>query len=940
MNRDSIVVRGARVHNLKNVDVEIARGKLTVITGPSGSGKSSLAFDTMYAEAQRRYVESMRSHARQLVEQLPKPDVDMITGLPAAIAVKQEAPSKSPRSTVATITEIHDFLRILFARVGQPHCSTCGKPVRAHSNATMVDLTLGLGEGTRLVIEAPVARGAHGDLSPVLERLRREGFVRVVIDGVLHDLGSDFKVDAKLAHDLDVQVDRLTIKDGVRQRLSDSMELALRVGGGIVRVAPQGREPLLFSERFVCPSDLTILPPMGPRLFSWNSPEGACPVCRGLGVNERFDPARIVPDESISIADGAITAWGAPREKAYRDRTNALSKLGVDVRAPFAELPEPVRRVVFYGSEGGTETKRKSKSSFEGVVTSLERQWDELSAQRQAEDDEGLDELSSELAAFRVRGICGACEGTRLRKEARLVTVDDLSIDVLEALSIDEARVRFEHLTVSDASRAIAEPLLSEIRSRLSFLSDVGIGYLTLDRGADTLSTGEAQRIRLATRIGHALVGALYVLDEPSIGLHPSDTGRLIRTLERLRDVGNTVIVVEHDLEIVKAADQIIDMGPGAGALGGSVVAVGNAQEIAENPASATGAFLAGRRVVSRSRPRVRVPRSWIEIRHATLHNLADVNVRVPIGVLTAVTGVSGSGKSSLIVGTLLEAARQTIMGSRGAPVLAEIEGLSAFDRVIAVDDRPIGRTARSNPATYSGLFGPLRDLFASLPAARARGWDAARFSFNQKGGRCEACRGEGVLRIDMQFLPDVQTMCEVCEGRRYDRETLEVRWHGLSIADVLNLSVCEARELMSPIPALRDRLDAMASVGLGYLRLGQNATTLSGGEAQRMSLARELSRKATGRTLYILDEPTTGLHLADVEVLLGALSDLVDQGNTVVVIEHALEVALAADWMIDLGPLGGPGGGTIVVTGTPADVAKVSESHTGRFLHGSSRCD
>ncbi|UJR81038.1 excinuclease ABC subunit UvrA [Sandaracinus amylolyticus] len=924
--KDAIVVRGARMHNLRDVDVDVPRGALTVVTGPSGSGKSSLAFDTIYAEAQRRYVESLQTYARQFLEQLPKPDVDVIEGLSPAIAVRQEVPARNPRSTVGTVTEIHDFVRVLYARVGQPHCPICGRPVSAWTVPEMVDRTLSLGEGARVVVQAPIARGVIGDLAGELARLRKDGFVRVVIDGAVRDLGETITLDAKVAHDLDVQVDRLVVKDGVRQRLSDSIELGLRLGGGIVRVVPQDGEPMLFTERHACPVHLVLLPPISPRTFSWNSPEGACPTCGGLGELERFDEARVVPDASKSIAEGAIAAWGAPREKAYRDRVTALKKAGIDVDATWSELAPEMRDAVLNGLVA-------SKKKIEGVLASLERQWIELDARRGEDDDEALEGIADELSKFRARGTCPTCGGARLRAEALGVTVGGLSIRALEALSIDDARAHVDALALEGRQAEIAEPLLREVRSRLRFLADVGVGYLSLDRSAGTLSSGEAQRIRLATRIGHALVGVLYVLDEPSIGLHPRDTGRLIETIRRLRDRGSTVLVVEHDLDVVRAADRVIDMGPGAGTEGGRVIAIGTPDEIARDERSLTGAFLSRKRRVGRARKTPRAPRGWINIRGATLHNLVGVDARVPVGVLTAVTGVSGAGKSSLVVGTLLEAARQLINGARGETVRATVEGLDAFDRVIAIDDRPIGRTPRSNPATYSGIFGPLRELFASLPEARARGWDAGRFSFNQKGGRCETCKGEGVVRIDMQFLPDVLATCEVCGGRRYDRETLDVKWRGLSIADVLDLTVSEARDLLGAVPAIRERLDAIASVGLGYLTLGQSATTLSGGEAQRLALARELARRATGRTLYVLDEPTTGLHLADVDVLIGVLEDLVEQGNTVVLIEHALEVVAAADWVIDLGPEGGPGGGRIVVAGTPDEITKAPASHTGRLL-------
>ena len=931
-------IRGAREHNLRDIEVRIPRDRLTVITGPSGSGKSSLAFDTIYAEGQRRYVESLSAYARQFLEQLPKPDVDLVEGLSPAIAIRQQTASKNPRSTVGTVTEIYDYLRLLFARAGEPHCPVCGRAIEALTIPQMVDRALALPEGARVAVEAPILRGAKGSLDKELARLRKDGFVRVVVDGAVHDLGEELALDPSAAHDLDVQVDRLRIGPAARARLSDSLELAASLAAGTARVAVEGGEVLQMSERLACPEHGPVLAELTPRTFSFNSPEGACPTCAGLGEERVFDPERIVPDPSRSIAEGAIEPWGKPDGPYHRAMTGELTAaLAAPLDVPWAKLPKKLREQILSGAgQGKGRGKGKGKAgSWPGVIASLEKRasdYEQRKREQGGDAEAAIEYLEEELGRFFARSPCSECGGARLRKEALAVTVAGRDIRALTALSITEARALFDALSLEGARQQIAERLVREVRGRLGFLADVGLGYLSLDRRTATLSGGEAQRIRLATQIGAALVGVLYVLDEPSIGLHARDGERLIKTLERLRDAGNTVLVVEHDRAMIEAADHVIDMGPGAGRLGGTVVAEGTPAQIAASPSSPTGRYLRGETALARPGKR-RSPQGWLTLRDARTHNLKGVTAKVPLGVLTCVTGVSGSGKSSLIVDTLLPLAAAALNRAKIDEVPATLEGLSALDKVIAIDQGPIGRTPRSNPATYSGVFGLIRELFASLPEARARGYKAGRFSFNVKGGRCEACKGDGVTRVSMHFLPDVYVTCDVCGGRRYDRETLEVRYRGLSIADVLDRTIDEALELLEVLPSIRDRLRALVSVGLGYLSLGQSATTLSGGEAQRLKLAKELAKKDTGRTLYVLDEPTTGLHGTDVEVLLGALNDLVDRGNTVLIIEHDLDVVRIADHVIDLGPEGGDGGGRIVVAGTPEEVAACDASHTGRYL-------
>ena len=919
-----LVVRGARQHNLRAVSVSVPRDRLTVVTGPSGSGKSSLAFDTIYAEGQRRYVESLSAYARQFLDQMPKPDVELIEGLSPAIAIRQQSASKNPRSTVGTVTEIYDHLRLLYARAGQAHCPVCGRPIEAYTIARMVDRVLALGEGAKLTVQAPIASPEGGDWSRELDRLRKDGFVRVSLDGEVRDLGEDLTPDPDVPHSLEVQVDRISIRSGVRARLSESLELAASLGDGRVRVVVRGGDELLMSERLACPDHGPVLAALTPQTFSFNSVEGACPTCHGLGEERVFDPARVVPDPDKSIAEGALAPWGKPKAPYHRAMTRQLTaQLKVDLDKPWKKLSKGLRSKILDGAK-----------EWKGVLALLEQRAQDY-AQRKREsgaDPEGAIEfLEEELGRFVERRVCSECGGARLRKEALAVTVGGENIRAVTSMSVADARGFFDGLELEGQRAEIADRLVREVRARLGFLVDVGLGYLSLERKAATLSGGEAQRIRLATQIGASLVGVLYVLDEPSIGLHPRDNARLIQTLIRLRDAGNTVLVVEHDVDTLRAADHVIDMGPGAGRLGGEVVAEGTPAEIAASEASATGRYLRGEMAPTPTERRR--PAGWLTLSDVRTHNLREVTARFPLGVLCAVTGVSGSGKSSLVVDTLLPLLREALHDAKVDPVEATIEGLDRIDKVIAIDQAPIGRTPRSNPATYSGVFGPIRELFASLPDARARGWSAGRFSFNVKGGRCEACAGDGVLRVSMSFLPDVFVTCEQCGGSRYDRETLEVRYRGHTIADVLAMTVDEALDLLEVIPKIRDKLKALVDVGLGYVHLGQSATTLSGGEAQRLKLAKELARKATGSTLYVLDEPTTGLHFSDVEVLLAALEDLVAQGNSVLVIEHDLDVIRRADHVIDVGPEGGDGGGDIVVAGTPEEVAACAASHTGRHL-------
>ncbi|HVF77578.1 MAG TPA: excinuclease ABC subunit UvrA [Solirubrobacteraceae bacterium] len=936
---DRIVVSGAREHNLKDISLELPRDALVVITGLSGSGKSSLAFDTIYAEGQRRYVESLSAYARQFLGQMDKPDVDSIEGLSPAISIDQKTTSRNPRSTVGTVTEIYDYLRLLWARVGKPHCHVCGAPIEGQSVEQIVDQVMELEDGTRFMVMAPIVRGRKGEYGRQFDELRTDGYTRVKVDGELRLLEDPIELDKKFKHDISVVVDRLVMRHDVRKRLVDSIETAVGLADGILEVQLTPRdgegELLTFSESFACLKCGTSMPELEPRMFSFNSPHGACERCTGLGSQREIDPELIVPDGALSISEGALAPWANSTSNYYEQITEAIAeRYGVDVEAPWTRLSDEDRDLFLYGTNGEPVQvtyrnrygrRRSYQTRFEGIIPNLERRYRET-------DSEFSREKIEEYMSMRP---CPACGGARLRPESRAVLVAGLAIHDFAKLSVHGALRWLAEVQLTDTERHIARLILREIEERLHFLENVGIGYLSMDRAAATLSGGEAQRIRLATQIGSSLVGVLYILDEPSIGLHQRDNAKLIRTLQRLRDLGNTVIVVEHDEQTMRAADHIVDIGPGAGEHGGEIVAAGTAADIERVPESLTGQFLARTRVIEIPKKRRR-PSGYVEIRGAAENNLKGIDVKVPLGVLTAVTGVSGSGKSTLVNEVLFKAVGNRLHRARTRPGRhTAILGLDQLDKIIQVDQSPIGRTPRSNPATYTGLFDVIRDLFSKTQEARARGYKPGRFSFNVKGGRCEVCRGDGQIKIEMHFLPDVYVPCEQCHGKRYNRETLDVRFKGKTIADVLDMPVAEAVVFFEHIPKIRRRLETLAAVGLGYIRLGQPATTLSGGEAQRVKLATELSKVATGRTLYILDEPTTGLHFADVQRLLEVLHRLVDQGNSVVVIEHNLDVIKTADRLIDMGPEGGEEGGQVVAAGTPEEVAGTPGSYTGSFLVG-----
>ena len=936
MPQDKISVRGAREHNLKNVDVDIPRDKLVVMTGLSGSGKSSLAFDTIYAEGQRRYVESLSSYARLFLGQMDKPDVDSIDGLSPAISIDQKTTSKNPRSTVGTVTEIYDYLRLLYARVGVPHCPTCGREIKTQSVDQIVDKVLKMDEGTRIQILAPVVRARKGEHQKELEAARKGGFVRVRVDSIMYDLSEDIKMEKNKKHNVDVVVDRLVIKEEIRSRLADSIETTSKLTGGLIVVNIPDKEDILFSQSYACPDHGACIDELSPRMFSFNAPYGACPKCTGLGVFMRLDPDRIIPDKNKSVAQGGIKAGGWAMEGntiAYMYYKGLSEHYGFSLDTPICDLPDEIVDILLYGTKG--EKIRLVRSTpfgknqeyyapFEGVLNNLDRRYHQTSSNWIKEEIEGY------MSAIP----CDECGGQRLSKVALGVTVSDINIAEFCDMSVDNALKFIETASLSERDMMIAAPIVKEINERLTFLKNVGLGYLTLSRTAGTLSGGESQRIRLATQIGSSLTGVLYILDEPSIGLHQRDNEKLLFTLKRLRDLGNTVIVVEHDTDTMLEADHIIDIGPGAGVHGGQIIAEGTAKEVIENEKSITGQYLSGKRCVPVPEKRRKGNGKKLKVIGARQNNLKNINVEFPLGKFICVTGVSGSGKSSLVNEILYKALASELNGTKVKPgKCKKIEGMENLDKVIDIDQSPIGRTPRSNPATYTGVFTDIRELFAQTQEAKLRGYSAGRFSFNVKGGRCESCEGDGIIKIEMHFLPDVYVPCEVCKGRRYNRETLEVKYKGKSIYDVLEMTVEEGREFFQNMPKIHRKLQTLCDVGLGYIKIGQPAPTLSGGEAQRVKLATELSKRSTGKTVYILDEPTTGLHTADVHKLIEVLQKLVDGGNTVIVIEHNLDLIKTADHIIDLGPEGGDGGGTIICEGTPEEIANCENSYTGKFL-------
>ena len=930
---EEIVIRGARTHNLKNIDVTLPRDKLIVITGLSGSGKSSLAFETIYAEGQRRYVESLSAYARQFLSVMEKPDLDHIEGLSPAISIEQKSTSHNPRSTVGTVTEIYDYMRLLFARAGTPRCPTHGCDLEAQTVSQMVDHTLTLPEGSKCLLIAPIVRGKKGEHHALLDELQAQGFIRARVDGEVRDLDGTIELDKNKKHNIDVIVDRFKVRADIKQRLAESFETALRLAEGIAQVLPMDDSEsfeLLFSEKFACPHCGYSVPELEPRIFSFNNPHGACPTCDGLGVKETFDHKRIITHPELSLAGGAIRGWDR-RHKYYYDLLKAVADYyEFDIETPWQELTEKQQTVILNGSgrqklplpHGRYSQTRR----FEGVVPNMERRFAETESKA----------VRDELEKFRVSEACKSCHGTRLNEAARNVFIANYSLPSLTELPVGELHTIFSELKLEGAKGEIASKIIKEVHDRLTFLVNVGLTYLTLNRSADTLSGGEAQRIRLASQIGAGLVGVMYVLDEPSIGLHQRDNDRLLATLTHLRDLGNTVIVVEHDEDAIRQADYVLDIGPGAGIHGGRIMAQGTPQEVTDNPESLTGQFLKGIRQIEIPKDRLKPSDKWLSIKGASGNNLKEVDLDIPAGLLTCVTGVSGSGKSTLINGTLSKLAANNLNKAQLTPAPHHsVDGFEYFDKSVNIDQSAIGRTPRSNPATYTGLFTPIRELLSATPESRARGYNPGRFSFNVKGGRCEACQGDGVIKVEMHFLPDVYVPCDVCNGARYNRETLQVQYKGKNIHDILELTVEDARAFFDVIPVLARKLQTLIDVGLGYIKLGQSATTLSGGEAQRVKLAKELSKRDTGNTLYILDEPTTGLHFHDIELLLKVIRYLRDQGNTVVIIEHNLDVIKTADWVVDLGPEGGSGGGTIVATGSPEDIAVSKASHTGYYLKG-----
>ncbi|WP_127470113.1 excinuclease ABC subunit UvrA [Thiomicrorhabdus aquaedulcis] len=929
---EEIIIRGARTHNLKNIDVTLPRDKLIVITGLSGSGKSSLAFDTIYAEGQRRYVESLSAYARQFLSIMEKPDVDHIEGLSPAISIEQKSTSHNPRSTVGTVTEIYDYMRLLFARAGTPRCPTHGCDLEAQTVSQMVDHTLSLPEGTKCLLIAPIIRGKKGEHHQLLDELQAQGYIRARVDGVVHDLDGTLVLDKNKKHDIEVVIDRFKVREDLKQRLAESFETALRLAGGIAQVLPMDEEDdfaLMFSEKFSCPHCGYSVPELEPRIFSFNNPHGACPTCDGLGVKESFDPERVITHPELSLAGGAIRGWDR-RHKYYYDLLKALADhYGFDIEAPWQSLSTAHQHIILFGSGKDKIALPHGKYSdtrrFEGVLPNMERRFAETESKT----------VRDELDKYRITKPCSSCGGTRLNEVARHVFIANHSLPQLTSLPVGDLHTLFSTLTLEGAKGQIASKITKEVHDRLTFLVNVGLNYLTLNRSADTLSGGEGQRIRLASQIGAGLVGVMYVLDEPSIGLHQRDNDRLLDTLMHLRDLGNTVIVVEHDEDAIRAADYVLDIGPGAGIHGGRIMAQGTPQQVMDNPNSLTGQFLNGTRKIEVPSERLQPQKDkWLTIKGASGHNLQKVDLHIPAGLLTCVTGVSGSGKSTLINGTLSKLAANMLNGALHEPAPHEaVLGMDLFDKSVNIDQSAIGRTPRSNPATYTGLFTPIRELLSATPESRTRGYTPGRFSFNVKGGRCEACQGDGVLKVEMHFLPDVYVPCDVCHGARYNRETLQVQYKGKNIHQILEMTVEDARAFFDAIPMIARKLQMLLEVGLGYIKLGQSATTLSGGEAQRVKLAKELSKRDTGNTLYILDEPTTGLHFHDIELLLKVIRHLRDQGNTIVIIEHNLDVIKTADWVIDLGPEGGSGGGQILAAGSPELIANHPESFTGHYL-------
>ncbi|KAA3619987.1 MAG: excinuclease ABC subunit UvrA [Calditrichaeota bacterium] len=933
--KDKIIIKGAREHNLKNLDLEIPRNKLVVITGLSGSGKSSLAFDTIYAEGQRRYVESLSAYARQFLGLMEKPDLDYIEGLSPAISIEQKTSSRNPRSTVGTVTEIYDYLRLLFARIGKPHCPTCGKPIERQTVQQIVDAVLSLTENTKFQILAPVVRGRKGEYKELFQKARKDGFVRVRVDGIVHDLAADIKLDKKLKHDIEIVIDRLVVSSSMKNRLTDSVETALHLAEGLVLIDVVDGEEQLFSEHFACNDCNFSMEELAPRMFSFNSPYGACPACNGLGTKMEVDPELVVRSPQLSLAGGALDVWGEKRDGWYFTQLKSVAnEYGFTLDQPWQELSEKQKETVLYGSEGRElrfnyergdgKVNAQFTGKYEGVINNLERRY------RQTDSNY----IRNWIEGFMNIHACPECEGARLRKETLAVLLHGTSIREVTRMSIREADKFFQGLDLTDRERHIVHQIMKEIQERLSFLVGVGLDYITLDRTASTLSGGEAQRIRLATQIGSQLVGVLYILDEPSIGLHQRDNSRLIKTLSHLRNLGNTVIVVEHDADTMEAADWLIDLGPLAGIHGGEIVAQGPPDKVKKNRKSLTGAYLSGRTFIHTPQKRRPGNDQFLRIIGARGNNLKNIEVEFPLGLFTVITGVSGSGKSTLVNETLYPALARRIMHSKKTPLTHEkLTGLEFIDKVIDIDQSPIGRTPRSNPATYTNVFTPIRELFTQTMESKIRGYKPGRFSFNVKGGRCESCHGDGLIKIEMHFLPDVYVTCDTCKGKRYNRETLEIKYRGKTISDVLDMTVEEGLEFFENIPTLKRRLQTLFDVGLGYIHLGQQATTLSGGEAQRVKLATELSKIATGRTIYILDEPTTGLHFDDIKMLLSVLNRLVDKGNTVIVIEHNLDVIKTADWVIDIGPEGGDGGGNIIAQGTPEQVSDTKGSYTGHYL-------